>query len=98
MAGSAKTEYVNRTQGFLGAVKINRKQEPEAVPVAPGDRVFLTAEEVQLTEESHAQAKDSPFKLREIIHFDQETGEETAKFTAAPLEKVARARKVAAVA
>lgn len=85
-----KTEYHNRTQGYVGAVKLNRKDEPEGVPVAPDERIFLSADEVTLTEQSHNKAEDSPFSLREIVHFDPETGDEIARFTAAPLSKVDR--------
>lgn len=85
-----RTEFENRTQGLLGAVKINRKGDPEGVPVEPGTRVFLTDEEIELTDQSHAKAENSPFRLREIVHFSPETGDEIARFTAAPLSKVGK--------
>lgn len=80
--------YENRTQGYLGAVKVNRKGDAEGVPVDPGTVVYLSDEEVELTEQAHAKPDDSPFKLREIVHFDPDTGDEAARFTAAPLSKV----------
>lgn len=80
--------FVNRTQGLVGAVKVNRKGDPDGVPVDPGSRVFLTEEEIELTEQAHAREEDSPFKLREIVHRDPLTGDETARFTAAPLERI----------
>lgn len=99
---AAKTEFVNKTQGYLGVVKIDRKGEPVGQPVPPEERVFLTAEEVELTEQAHARAEDSPFFIREIVHFNVATQEETDRFTAAPLERVppkrGRPRKVAAAA
>ena len=84
-----RTAFENKTAGYLGAVKIDRKGDEKSVLVAPGDRVFLTQEEVELTEQSHARLADSPFTIREIVHIDPATGDEIARFTAAPLTKVA---------
>lgn len=83
-----KIEFINRTQGYLGAIKIDRKGDEKSVPVAPGERIFQTPEEVELTEQSHAHAEDSPYVVREIVHYEQATGDETNRFTAAPLERV----------
>lgn len=80
-------EFVNVTQGWLGAVKINRKGDDVSVTVEAGTRVFLTAEEQELTERAHARRKDSPFTEREIVHHDMASGNEIARFTAAPLTK-----------
>lgn len=83
-----RTEFVNKTQGFLGAIKINRKGDDESLPVAPGERVFLTEEEIELTEQAHAHAKDSPFFPREITHYDPHTLDPVEKFVSAPLARV----------
>lgn len=88
MAGVKRTEFENRTQGYLGVVKVNRKGDPEGRPVEPGTRVFLTDEEIELTEQSVAREQHSPFKVREIVHFDPRTGDQIARFTAAPLSRV----------
>lgn len=80
-------EFVNVTQGWVGAVKINRKGDDVAVTVEAGTRVFLTTEEQELTERAHARRKDSPFTEREIVHHDLASGEVIATFTAAPLTK-----------
>lgn len=86
-----KTQFENCTQGVLGVVKINRKNEPVGDPVKPGAHVYLTAEEIELTEQAHENPKDSPFVIREIVHRDTSTHEETARFTAAPLRRVTKA-------
>lgn len=83
-----RAEYENRTQGWLGAVKLNRKDEPVGVAVEPGKRIFLSAEEVELTEQAVSNADLSPFKAREIVHRDPNTGDEIDRFQAAPLSKV----------
>lgn len=86
--GVTKTEFENRTQGYLGVVKINRKGDEQGVPVAPGTRVFLSDEEIDLTEQAVARAEHSPFAEREIVHFDSRTGNEIERFVAAPLSRV----------
>lgn len=89
MATATKTEFENCTQGVLGVVKIDRKNDQVGVPVEPGDHVFLTDEEIELTEQSHKRPEiDSPFVLREIVHRDPNTHDETARFTASPLRRV----------
>lgn len=101
MAGTTKPrvekiEFLNRTQGYLGVIKINRKGDDAPEAVRPGERVFLTAEEVTLTAQAHVRPEDSPFELREIVHYERETGDEIARFTAAPLEKQEKRVKAAA--
>lgn len=81
-----KIEYLNVTQGYLGAVTINRRGEEVSVPVEPGGRVFLSDEERELTEQSHAQRKDSPFEPQDIVHRDNLTGEVTFEGHLCPLE------------
>lgn len=92
MAGATKIEFLNRTQGWLGANRFNRKGDLEPVAVAPGERVFLTNEEIEATEQAHARPEDSPFVIREIVHIDLKTGEEIARFTCAPLERKVKPR------
>lgn len=86
-----RTEFVNETQGWVGAIKINRKGDDTAIGVKPGERVFLTDEEIELTEQSHAMAKDSPFVVREITHRDPHTLDVTKTFVSAPLARVTKA-------
>lgn len=84
----SRDEFVNCTQGWVGVHKIDRKGDESAVPVEPGARVFLTAEEQQLTAEAHRTPENSPFTEREIIHFDIRTGDVVERFVSAPLRKV----------
>lgn len=86
--GVKRTEFENRTQGYIGVVKVNRKGDPEGKPVEPGKRVFLTDEEIELTEQAVSQSDLSPFTVREIVHRDPHTGDETDRFRSAPLSKV----------
>lgn len=100
MPRAKRTGFENRTQGFVGAVKVNRKGDPEGISVPPGERVFLTDEEIELTEQAPSRSEHSPFAEREIVHYDKETGDEIARFVGAPLSRIETAarRKAAAVA
>ena len=87
-APARRYPFVNRTQGWVGAVRIDRKGDAKGVPVPPGERIFLTQEEIELTEQAPAHPEDSPFVVREIVHYDPKTADEIERFTAAPLERV----------
>lgn len=62
--------YRNTSVGFVGAIKLDRKNEPVAVPVAGGEIVWLNEEEKQLTVMSHRDPEannpfiDQPFEDR----------------------------------
>lgn len=83
-----KIEYLNRTQGWLSVRLINRRGEEESRSLEPGDRVFMTDEEREITARSHRLASDSPFVPREIVWHAMSTGEEIARFTAPMLQAV----------
>jgi hypothetical protein len=91
-----KSQYENVTQGLLGVVQIDRNNNPVGQPVEPGDFVWLTDEEVELSSQAHKRPDDSPFTIREIVHRDPRTHNETARFTAAPLRKVERTKRAGA--
>lgn len=57
-----KQEFVNNSPGWLGATVITgRNNDPKAVPIGPGDRIFLSREEQILTSRSYKTDEDSPF-------------------------------------
>lgn len=84
---SKKFEHQNVTQGYLGVTILNRKGDETAVPVEPGDRIFLTQEEIDLTEQSYKRRERSPFHPREIQHRDPHTGDVIKTFVSAPLAR-----------
>jgi hypothetical protein len=58
-----KQEFQNDSPGWLGATVITgRNQDPKAIPVEPGGRIFLSREEQLLTSRAHQRDEDSPFK------------------------------------
>lgn len=58
-----KQEFENTSPGWLGATVIHgRNQDPRAIPVEPGGRIFLSREEQLLTSRAHQRDEDSPFK------------------------------------
>lgn len=83
-----KHEFRNNTQGYIGAVVITRKGDERQQMVEPFGRIFLTDEEVALTERSRARAENSPFREVEIIHRDLKSGDEIVRFRAPKLERV----------
>jgi hypothetical protein len=84
-----RDEFQNRTQGWVGCIRLNRKGDETPDVVEPGGRVFLTAEEQTLTAQAHRRREDSPFEPRTITHFDPFTHEPTGTFVAPQLELVA---------
>lgn len=91
-----RTQFVNRSQGWLGAVKVNREGKASGVTVAPGDSIYLTDEEIELTAEAHYRPEDSPFVVKHIVLRDQFSQEIVEEFDAAPLERVAANTKTTA--
>ena len=89
-----KHAYLNRTQGWLGAITINRKGDEISGPVPSGDIVYLTDEERDLTAQSHRQLSSSPFETHHIVIRDTNTGEITEEWDGPLLE---RQRQPAAV-
>lgn len=85
-----RDEFVNRTQGWVGCVKLNRKGDEQPIAVEAGGRVFLTAEEQEITAQAHRRAEDSPFVPRQITHYDPLTHDPVDTFVAPLLEKVER--------
>lgn len=55
-----KTEFLNRTPMIQGACRIISGEE-KGVPVAPGETVWLTEEEQEVTAAAPRQSKDNPF-------------------------------------
>lgn len=92
-ARPVKREYQNRTQGWLGAITISRKGDEVPIPVAPGERVFLTDEERDLTGNAHKQRKNSPFEIHHIKIYDA-VGEVVEEWDGPLLELVKPARPV----
>lgn len=91
-----RDEFINQTQGWVGAVQINRKGDEVAVAVEPGASVFLNEEERELTARAHKRAADSPFEPRRVTFYDVETRDETETKTIAPLERAEKVRATGA--
>lgn len=74
--------FINPTPGWVGAVKLNARNEPEGHPVEPGGSILLTELEERLTAEAPRLPQDNPFvkQWEEIIEFDT-NGEPKVKVT-----------------
>lgn len=83
-------EFRNRTDGFVGAVKIRKSGEEFGVSVAPGESVFLTADEEKATANAPRRPEDNPFygpdpKL-ELVPDSRPLGRPTGTAPDAPAE------------
>src|SRR3954468_12234433 len=56
-----KDEFVNTTDGWIGAVQIDHQGRAAGVSVPPGGSVFLTEEEQMLTANAPVLDEDNPF-------------------------------------
>lgn len=54
--------FRNTTQGKVGAIKIDRRGDRRAIPVAPGDTIELTEEEQEATANAPRDPSKSPFE------------------------------------
>lgn len=68
-----RREYRNTTRGFVGVVKMGRNGEEKGMPVGPGERVFLSDDEVQLTKDAQKDPSTSPFSEQPFETRDPET-------------------------
>lgn len=90
-----KDEFVNTTQGWIGAVQFKRTGEEHGVAVEPGGRVWLTADEQVATANAPQHPKDNPFMAQPFTHHDPLTGEIVDEGVAPPLKLVTEARELA---
>jgi hypothetical protein len=59
-----RDEFVNTTEGWVGAVQIGPHGEQAGVPVAPGGNIWLTEDEQILTANAPRDDADNPFIAR----------------------------------
>jgi hypothetical protein len=60
---TSKDEFVNTSDGWVGAVQIDHTGKANGVSVPPGGSVFLTEEEQILTANAPSRDEDNPFVL-----------------------------------
>lgn len=67
--------FKNTTRGWISVVKVDRRGEPKAEPLAGGETVMLTEEEQQLTIRQHRNpAESNPFVDHDFEITDPESG------------------------
>lgn len=91
----AKQEFLNQTQGYVGAVRIKRNGEEVGVAVAPGGRVWLDHDEQMATANAPELPKDNPFIAQPFTDYDPKTGEVIATGVREPLKLIVEARELA---
>lgn len=72
---TGKTPFRNTTTGYVGAITYGPRGEEKAIPVGPGDLVWLSEEEQELTANCHRSPQDNPFLPRRYEVRDPNTDE-----------------------
>lgn len=56
-----RAEFINDSDGYVGAIRYKPNGDEAAISVAPGERVTLSQSEQELTAKSHRDPAKSPF-------------------------------------
>jgi hypothetical protein len=92
-----KAEFVNQTQGYVGAVQIKRNGDEVGVAVPPGGRVWLSVEEQIATANAPQDPNDNPFVARPFTDYDPKTGEVVSSGVREALKLITEEREIASV-
>jgi hypothetical protein len=90
-----KSEFLNQTQGYVGAVRISRNGDEQGIAVAPGGRVWLSVDEQIATANAPEDPKDNPFIAAPFVDYDPKTGEMVAEGVREPLKLITVEREIA---
>lgn len=99
-----RVQFVNNTEGFIGAVTYAPNGDERSIAVEPGGTVWLSEAEQELTAKAPKDAKDNPFEPQKVPIRDPDTGDVVDHKWITPLElhteerptPSARARQIAA--
>jgi hypothetical protein len=94
---ATKAEFLNQTQGYVGAVQIKRTGEEVGIAVAPGGRVWLSVDEQIATANAPQHPDDNPFIARPFTDYDPKTGEVVATGVREALKLISAEREIASV-
>lgn len=89
-----KTLFRNITNGYVGAITIDRRGERRAVAVGPGDEVALSEEEQQETANAPRDPRDNPFLKSSTDVRDGDSGAVIEAGEKPQLEAVAESRPI----
>jgi hypothetical protein len=92
MAKVARRQFLNTTQGHIGAVRITARGDEVGIGVAPGDVVWLSDDEVEATANAPQEARNNPFVEQDYVTYDVNTHEEVERGRRAPLVPVTQER------
>lgn len=90
-----KAEFLNQTQGYVGAVQIKHTGEEVGVAVAPGERVWLSEDEQVATANAPMHPKDNPFISQPFTDYNPMTGEVVDTGVREPLKLITEERELA---
>lgn len=92
MAKVERAEFRNTTNGWIGAIRLDGRGEEKPIAVAPGDTVWLSQEEQELTANAPRRPEDNPFLAQPFENRDPNTGEVLEEGERPQLELVSSAR------
>jgi hypothetical protein len=78
-------QFVNNTDGHVGAIQYKPNGDEQAIAVEPHGTVWLSVAEQELTAKAPRDAKDNPFMPQQVPVIDPNTNEQVGTRTITPL-------------
>lgn len=96
MAQDERFQFVNNTDGHIGAVQYKPNGDEAAISVEPHGTVWLSVAEQEITAKAPRDARDNPFIPHVIPILDPHTGAKTGEKTVIPLTRNDEQRPIGA--
>lgn len=80
-----RIEFVNNTEGYVGALQYAPNGDQVGVAVEPGGTVWLSPEEQTITAKAPRKAEDNPFIPQRVEILDPDTGKKVGERYVTPL-------------
>lgn len=94
MAQDERFQFVNNTEGYIGAVQYKPNGDESAVAVEPGGTVWLSVAEQEITAKAPRDARDNPFIPHVVPILDPHTGKQVSEKTVTPLTRNTESRPI----
>lgn len=87
-------QFVNNTEGFIGALQYAPNGDQIGVAVEPGGTVWLSVAEQEITAKAPRKAEDNPFIPHRIDVLDESTGKKVGERWVTPLTRNEESRPI----
>lgn len=94
MAQDERFQFVNNTNGHIGAVQYKPNGDEAAIAVEPLGTVWLSVAEQEITAKAPKDAKDNPFVPQRVPILDPHTGEKVGEKWVTPLTRNTEQRPI----